>query len=361
MTALLRLENICKQYCSERFQAVDDISLALTSGDILGLVGPSGCGKTTLLRIVAGFEAPTQGRVVLGEQVVAGEGEWLPPEKRDVGMVFQDYALFPHLTVAGNVGFGLRQRWQRGAQSAKARVQQVLDLVGLGTLGERFPHQISGGQQQRVALARALAPNPQVILLDEPMSNLDAQVRQHLRDEIRRILKAAATTAIFVTHDREEALAICDRLGVMNQGRLEQLAEPEVVFQRPASRFVAEFMVGANFLAAQREGQGWCTEIGRVEFADEVGAHIHQGALMIPETAIALLENPDGQILVRERRFLGREYRYELVLPSGQTLFAKTWAHQAVALGATVELKLETAALQIFGEPVEKSLTISAA
>ncbi len=223
----------------------------MAEGEILALLGPSGCGKTTTLRLIAGLESPDAGTITLRGQVVAGPGRAVPPEERGIGIVFQDYALFPHLTVADNVGFGAGAGGATGAASST-----VLDLVGLGGFGPRYPHELSGGQQQRVALARALAPAPALMLLDEPFSNLDADLRAQMRDEVERILRTSGTTAVFVTHDQEEAFTLADRVGVLQAGRIEQLAPPQELYHRPATRFVAAFVGAADFLPGTGDRAG---------------------------------------------------------------------------------------------------------
>ncbi|HTQ92783.1 MAG TPA: ABC transporter ATP-binding protein, partial [Streptosporangiaceae bacterium] len=229
--------------------ALDHLDLTLQPGELVVLLGPSGCGKTTSLRLLAGLEDADTGRVVVGGKDITS----LSAAKRDMGMVFQAYSLFPHMTVRQNVAFGLRLRKVGAAQRDK-RALEMLDLVGLSAQADRYPHQLSGGQQQRVALARALAIQPQVLLLDEPLSALDAKVRAQLRDEIRRIQLEVGITTLFVTHDQEEALAIADRVGVMKDGRLEQLAPPTEVYSRPATSFVAEFVGLSNRLAGEVRG-----------------------------------------------------------------------------------------------------------
>ncbi len=237
--AFLDLQNLEKSFGINR--VVKDFSLAVDKGEFISLLGPSGCGKTTVLRMVAGFETPDSGRIAIGGQDVVR----LRPNQRNIGMVFQAYALFPNLTVAQNVGFGLKVKGTPAAQIAP-RVAEMLDLIGLPHLGERYPFQLSGGQQQRVALARALAPSPQVLLLDEPLSALDAKIRVNLRREIRAIQQKLGITTIFVTHDQEEALSISDRIVVMHEGIADQVGTPFEVYNRPATPFVASFVGTLN-------------------------------------------------------------------------------------------------------------------
>src|SRR3990170_5657667 len=228
--------------------AVDRAELAVERGELLALLGPSGCGKTTLLRLIAGFDEPDGGSVWIEEDRVAGEGAWVPPDRRHVGMVFQDYALFPHLAVEANVGFGLPRR------ERAARVAEVLELVGLAEYAGRFPHELSGGQQQRVALARAVAPRPSIILLDEPWSNIDPLLRASMREELASILRAVDVTVVLVTHEREEAFAVADRIALMRAGRIVQADAPENLYYAPASRWAAEFVGAANFLPGRIRG-----------------------------------------------------------------------------------------------------------
>jgi len=243
----VRLEDLSRHYGP--VVALDHLDLTLEPGELIALLGPSGCGKTTTLRLLAGLEDADTGRITVGGRDLTH----VSAAKRDMGMVFQAYSLFPHMTVRQNVAFGLRLRKVSAAQRDK-RAIEMLDLVGLSTQADRYPHQLSGGQQQRVALARALAIEPQVLLLDEPLSALDAKVRAQLRDEIRRIQLDVGITTLFVTHDQEEALAIADRVGVMREGRLEQLAPPTEVYSRPATSFVAEFVGLSNRLAGEVRG-----------------------------------------------------------------------------------------------------------
>ncbi len=324
---ILRLDNVSKSFGES--QAVANVSLNLSQG-ILALLGSSGCGKTTLLRLIAGFEHPQTGSIEIAGRKVVSENSWIPPEKRHLGMVFQDYALFPHLTVVENVAFGLKKR--------KDAARRLIELVGLTGLEQRYPYQLSGGQQQRVALARALAPQPQLVLLDEPLSNLDVQVRRRLREEIRDILKATGTSAVFVTHDQEEALAIADLVAVMSKGKLEQIGTPQEVYTQPASRFVAEFVTGANFLPALRQGELWATEVGCFAAAD---TGEKQADIMIREEDL-LIEPTESEAaaVIHNRRFLGREYRYCLLTPSGKELHARTAISQVLPVGAKVKLNV---------------------
>ena len=351
---ILQLRGISKTFPTSKNPAVNQVSLELQQGELLGLLGPSGCGKTTLLRIVAGFEKVSQGQVVLAGNIVSDRNINIPPEKRNTGMVFQDYALFPHLTVAENIAFGLKGKkteanggiFHHGRlknREIQQRIRDVLELVGLSTLEKRYPHELSGGQQQRVALARAIAPQPALILLDEPLSNLDVQVRHRLREEIRAILKAAGTTAIFVTHDREEALAISDKIAVMRDGKLEQVGTPETIYTKPSSRFVAEFVTQANFLTARREGQNWTTEIGKVELPNAITTgECDRAELMLRQEDLLVTPDPDSNSLVtvKERQFLGREYCYCLETASGKRLHARTTIGNPVAVGTKVKVSV---------------------
>jgi ABC-type Fe3+/spermidine/putrescine transport system ATPase subunit len=258
----IELQQVTKRFTSE-VVAVDAVDLVVEQGQLLTLLGPSGCGKSTTLRLLAGFEQPDTGEIRLNGQVVNG----VPPEKRATAMVFQSYALWPHKSVHGNIAFGLRVRRQP-ADVIRRKVTEVLTLVGLDGLEKRYPRQLSGGQRQRVALARALAIEPAVLLLDEPLSNLDAQLRVRMRDEIRRLQQRLGITMIYVTHDQEEALSISDQVAVMNQGRIEQIAAPEVVYHQPASVFVAGFIGHSSFLSGQVcavHGDHWVTvRVGEV-------------------------------------------------------------------------------------------------
>jgi iron(III) transport system ATP-binding protein len=311
---LLALEDVTKRYAPAQPPAVDGLTLTVAQGEILALLGPSGCGKTTTLRLIAGFEAPNSGRVVMRGETMAGPGSWIPPEGRGIGIVFQDYALFPHLTVAENVGFGLHHF---GRTARQERISQILELVGLGSFARRYPHELSGGQQQRVALARALAPAPALILLDEPFSNLDADLRAQMREEVERILRNTGTTGIFVTHDQEEAFTLADRVGVLNEGRLEQLDAPETIYHHPATLFVAEFVGAADFLPGLVTPYGIVTELG--VFADTEARRLGKKVkVMLRPDDVTFVPSSVGDGTIVRRDFRGSENLYCIRLPSGQ-------------------------------------------
>jgi iron(III) transport system ATP-binding protein len=322
----VRVVGLAKAYGAVR--AVDGVDFAVRRGTILALLGPSGCGKTTILRLIAGFERPDRGEVELEGQRVAGPGVEVPPERRRVGMVFQDYALFPHLTVAANVAFGLPRTPDR-----RARVEALLAQVGLAGLGHRWPHELSGGQQQRVALARALAPRPRVLLLDEPFSNLDAPLRARVRAEVRALLAEAGVTAIFVTHDREEALSLADEVGILAAGRLLQLAAPDVLYHWPASPAVATAVGDANFLDGTAQGLTATCELGTVPLAQPSEGPVR---LLLRPEAVRLEVDAAGSARVVGREFLGPDQVLHVRLPSGAILRVRLPADQPLGPGAQV-------------------------
>jgi len=329
---LLALHRISKRFAADAPLAVDGLSLTVAEGEILALLGPSGCGKTTTLRLIAGFEAPDAGTVAVRGAVVAGPGRMVAPEDRGIGIVFQDYALFPHLTVADNVAFGLQQL-PRPAR--RERVASILEMVDLADLARRYPHELSGGQQQRVAVARALAPAPALMLLDEPFSNLDADLRAQMRDEVEKILRTTGTTAIFVTHDQEEAFTLADRVGVLNRGRIEQIAAPEDVYHHPATRFVAEFVGAADFLPGEVTSAGIVTEIGVFDNVDrlEPGARVQ---VMVRPDDITFVPQWDGVGILTRRYFRGSETLYCIRLPSGDRVHSSQPSSAAFSTGTRV-------------------------
>jgi len=269
-TPVIQLDHVVKRYWPGPVEAVSNVTLDVRQGEILTLLGPSGCGKTTTLRLIAGFEVPDAGTIRIGGRQVAGDRCWVPPEKRGVGMVFQEYALFPHLTVGENVMFGLDHLPR---SDRRTRAQDVLRILDLKPLFERYPHELSGGQQQRVALARALAPEPVVVLMDEPFSNLDAHLRNQVRDEVLGILRNTGVTCVLVSHDQRDALAISDRVAVMNHGRVEQVGSPREIYKHPESVFVATFVGRTNLLQGVVQNEDGCvlTDFGSFCRVDRMG------------------------------------------------------------------------------------------
>jgi len=298
-------------------RAVDDVTLDVRTGEIFGVLGPSGCGKTTLLRLIAGFERPQAGSVTVGGTLVASDDTWVQPERRRIGMVFQDYALFPHLTVERNVAFGL-------PRGARGEIQRALELVGLQHKADRHPHELSGGERQRVALARALAPGPEVVLLDEPFSNLDATLRADLRREVELILRDAGATAIMVTHDQEEALTLADRLALMRDGRIVQVGAPEDVYAQPAERWAAQFVGEVNVLPGVLRGDSVYTELGSFDLVCPAGG-MAQGSVHIavrPEQLeFRAGREPNAEVV--EREFRGHDVLYRLRHQAGRTLLVQ--------------------------------------
>jgi iron(III) transport system ATP-binding protein len=334
---------ICAHGVSKRFgsiAALDGANLCVERGEFVALLGPSGCGKTTLLRLIAGFEHPDAGEVRIEDARVAGGTAWVPPERRRVGMVFQDYALFPHLTVAENVGFGVRRSERRG------RVREVLDLVGLAGYEPRYPHELSGGQQQRVALARALAPEPAVVLLDERWSNIDALLRASMRDDLARILRAIGVTVVLVTHDREEAFSLADRIALMRTGTVVQEGSPEELYRAPADRWTAEFVGAGNFLRGRVANGLVETLLGRFPIAGGNGA-AEVDVLIRPEL-LELRADPTGRAEVVAREFRGHDVFYRVRLADGTTLVSQRPSTETVPLGARVALKTHEGAVPVF-------------
>jgi iron(III) transport system ATP-binding protein len=330
--------------------AVDRLSLVVDAGRIGCLLGPSGSGKSTVLRCIAGFERPDAGEIFAGSERLSGPGAWVAPERRRIGMVFQDFALFPHLDAAANVAFGLRDA-DRGARRRRSR--ELLELVGLAAEAGRYPHELSGGQQQRVALARALAPRPRLVLLDEPFSNLDADVRMELAGQLRTALVAEGATALLVTHDQREAFAISDEIGVLRAGRLEQWDAPWKLYHSPATRFVADFVGEGTFIPGTVLGPGRVsTELGVIEgqLTREQAPGTHVDLLLRPDDVIH-----DDESLLRaevvERAFRGAEFRYKLRLPSGATALAFVPSHHDHAIGERIGIRLD--AQHLVGFPRE--------
>ncbi len=340
----LHLNQLSVQYAPSAQPAVREVAFGLEAGQIGVLIGPSGCGKTTLLRAVAGLERASGGSIALGGEVVSSAALHVPAEARRIGMVFQDYALFPHLDVQANVAFGLRHLPK---PARLARVQEVLELVGLEGLHGRYPHELSGGQQQRVALARALAPSPRLLLLDEPFSNLDVDLRERLAHEVRAILKAAGATALLVTHDQLEAFAIGDLIGVMHQGQLHQWDSAYTLYHRPATRFVAEFIGHGVFAPAQISGLGpeimVLTPMGALQDVSEcpLPSAYPDGLCDVLLRADDILHDDDAPVKARivRKSFRGSEFLYTLQLPSGETVMTHVPSHHDHAVGEWIGIK----------------------
>ncbi len=324
--------------------AIHELTLEIKKGEFFSLLGPSGCGKTTILRLIAGLERPDKGNITIGERVVAG-AEWVPPEKRRIGLVFQDYALFPHMTVFKNIAFGLTGC---SKNELKQKVTNMLDIVGLSDMANRYPHELSGGQQQRIALARALATSPQVMLLDEPFSNLDADLRMELRTETRRILKEKGTTTILVTHDQEEAFSLSDRVGVLNNGRLEQVGTPEEIYHRPISRFVAGFVGRADFVRGRIEGDSVVSDIGIFPLDSEIPQGLQDVDIMIRPDDVDFVIDPKGTVSIIEAEFLGADIIYKLSLPNGKAIHSIRPSTKIFSVGSRVSITVDPAHIVVF-------------
>ena len=345
MTDQLELRGVTVAY--DGVPAVSDTSLALPGGAIGCLLGPSGCGKTSLLRAIAGFEPVVAGKIRLAGKTVSSPGETMPPELRNVGMVFQDFALFPHLSVRDNIGFGLRA-W--GSAARAERVAELLDLIGLSATATSYPHQLSGGMQQRVALARAMAPRPGILLLDEPFSSIDAELREQLAGEVRAMLLRDGMTAILVTHDQNEAFAMADRVAVFGEGRLQQWDSAYRIYHEPANRFVADFIGQGALLPGEVLGPDRVrTELG--DMAGSIPAACEAGSRVL------VLVRPDDvvhddhaplKLDVARRIFRGANYLYTLRLPSGREIFSLVSSHHDHEVGSRIGIRLALEHLAVF-------------
>ena len=342
---MLALESVAHSYGPQ--QILRNIAMSLANGQIGCLLGPSGCGKSTALRLIAGFETIITGRILLGGEVVGAPGVHVPPEKRQVGLMFQDFALFPHLDVTGNIAFGLNRL--RYAERRR-RVEEMLALVGLAHLERRFPHQLSGGQQQRVALARALAPRPRLLLLDEAFSNLDVELREKLSLEVRDILKHEGMTALLVTHDQREAFAMADVVGVMHEGVIQQWDPPYDIYHRPRNRFIAGFIGQGVLLPGVIDSRGQVAiELGVLRGVTterdgaEMSAHGEPGKVdvLIRPDDILYDDASPLRATVEGKIFHGAEFIYRLRLPSGQRVLAQVPSHHNHALGENIGIRLQ--------------------
>ncbi len=345
---MMQLEVIQAEVAYGKVEVVKGVSFSLKPGEIGCLLGPSGCGKTTLLRAIAGFEPVQAGNITLHGQRVSAPGFQVPPESRRVGMVFQDFALFPHLTIGDNIAFGLRDL---PAQERKLRVDELLQLVDMDGLRDSYPHQISGGQQQRVALIRAIAPRPDLLLLDEPFSSLDVELREQLAREVREVLKQDGITAILVTHDQMEAFAMADVIGVMNQGRLAQWDSAYNLYHEPENRFVADFIGQGVFLQGSVMGEN----LSQTPFGVIHG--ITHGDCCDEGQAVQILLRPDDvvhdddsemQAEVVAKAFRGAEYLYTLRLPTGEEILCLVQSHHNHAVGEQIGIRLDVQHLVMF-------------
>ena len=346
------LENVTKSFPGSERAAISNLSLDVEPGEILALLGPSGCGKTTTLRVIAGFERPDSGMVSVAGTTVASETDYVAPERRGVGMIFQDYALFPHLTVAKNILFGLRAIPRR---KRRERLDELLDLTGLSEFQNRYPYQLSGGQQQRVAMARALAPRPHVLLLDEPFSNLDTELRLQMRVEVRDLIKQLGTTAIIVTHDQQEAMTVADRMAVMLDGAIQQVDVPEVIYHYPANRAVARFVGQGTFVPARITGDLAESDLGQFELQDH--GPQEQVDLLIRPRDVSIEVDPDGVAVVSQRTFHGAETTYIIQLPCGVQLQSSQPSYVSISPGTRVRVRCNRARLAAYGENARVALT----
>ena len=333
---MILIESVSKRFGD--VVAVDRADLEVARGEIVALLGPSGCGKTTLLRLVAGFESPDGGSIAIDGRSVAGAA-WVPPERRRVAMVFQEYALFPHLTVAENVGFGLGRAQRAG------RIPVVLDLVGLAGYEGRFPHELSGGQQQRVALARALAPDPAVVLLDEPWSNIDPLRRAEMRGELAAILREAHASVVLVTHDREEAFSVADRIALMNDGRIVETGTPEELYHEPGSRWAAEFVGAANIVAGEIVDGRVETPLGIFAVRGANGSTSVHVAVRPELLELVPDETAAGCVIARE--FRGHDIFYRVRLADGTVVCSQRPSTEDVPLGAHVAVRPHAAQVPV--------------
>ncbi|MAC33583.1 MAG: iron ABC transporter ATP-binding protein [Haliea sp.] len=349
MNSQLEVHKVTVRYGA--FTAVEDVSLTLEKGQIGCLLGPSGCGKTTLLRAIAGFERVAEGSIALHGSVLSTPRQQVAAEQRKVGMVFQDFALFPHLNVRRNIAFGLSHLDRR---ARRARVEEMLALVSLDDYAQAYPHELSGGQQQRVALARALAPNPEILLLDEPFSSLDSELREQLAGEVRELLKQNGVTAILVTHDQHEAFAMADRVSLLHRGRIAQSDTPYNLYHNPANEFVAEFIGHGSMVSATVDAAGELSQgLGSLDRSHghwEPGEHLR---LLVRPDDVEYEENSRTRLRVVGKAFRGASYFYDLLLPDGQRVPCLTPSHIDVPLGGELPIRFNLQHVVVFAPPRE--------
>lgn len=332
------IETVSKRY--DDVLAVNEISLTVKDGETLGIVGPSGCGKTTTLRAVAGFEQPTSGRILFNEEDVTS----VSPKQRNVGLLFQSYALFNNMTVLENVSFGPRMQGVSKSERIE-RAEKLLEMLDIGTLADRKPTQLSGGQQQRVGLARALAPKPEILLLDEPMTGLDAKLKRKLRPKIGRLLSDLDVTALYVTHDQEEAMAMCDRIAVMNEGQIEQVGTPDEVYEKPANRFVADFIGTTNLLNATLENGHIDLKFTTVPMSESSNSSGEVTVVARPE--VFSIGGDDLTASITDTFYLGEQVELLAELPNDQQLILKPQNDESVSSGDEVSLGIDTSRIHV--------------
>ena len=345
MQIKLEVQNIDVSFGSKKI--IDDLSFSLQDGKIGCLLGPSGCGKTTVLRTIAGFERPGKGQVLIDNRSVSNKKIHLPPEKRQIGMVFQDFALFPNLSVENNIRFGIN-KWPHKDQ--QNRISELLSMIGMSTLGKAYPHQLSGGQQQRVALARAMAPRPSILLLDEPFSSMDVELREQLAREVRNILKHEEVTAVLVTHDQNEAFAMADEICVMNEGQVQQNDTAYNLYHKPVNRFVADFIGEGVIVPGMVVGGNTVnTELGNIHgmVPDGCKPGCHVDVLIRPDDIVHIDGSTDTAVVV-ESAFRGSDFLYSLRMPSGIVVMSLVPSHHNHKINEVIGIKLEFDHLVIF-------------
>ncbi len=342
MSCALSIQDLTCQYDTQT--VLESLSLEVEQGEIVCLLGASGCGKTTLLKAIAGLLPLASGHMSLNCITIDDGANWVAPEKRNIGMIFQDYALFPHLTVEENIGFGLRTL---PAAERSSKVLEMLELVHLSGFGDRYPHQLSGGQQQRVAIARSLAYKPDLLLLDEPFSNIDTQVRHDLISEIRKIFKKQGVTAIFVTHSREEAFAFADKMAVMNHGVIEQYGTASELYYQPSSKFVADFLGGGSYLPATRNADGlFVTSLGTLEAQMQVDIAVGNTCdLLLRPQQVLIQASDDGEVTVLEQQFMGDHCRYVIDVHGTKLLATSA---QPISVGQKVVVEIDEQGILAF-------------
>ena len=330
----LIIDDLYHKYDNNRFPnwILNSINLKIEAGELLGLLGPSGCGKTTLLRLIAGFEYPSKGKIILNDREISNRNKILTPEKRKIGMVFQDYALFPHLTVLENAMFGLKDK------KNKSRVDFLIQIVGLEDFINRYPHELSGGQKQRLAIARALAPGTNFLLLDEPFCSLDMHVKLKLRSELPNILRNCNASGLMVTHDPEEAISICDKVAVMNEGKIHQIDSPIKILENPKTLFVSSFILGNNIINLKNEKNSYSCCLGKINdsfFKDNNNFKF----ISISPKFISIKRSKNGDAIIVSKEFLGEYFIYKVSL-SGETLRVRTSINNNLNIGDNCYLNI---------------------